>query len=959
MSRAAFYLVCLLTFGLRANGAETTIPRPEHPTPGAVRDHWLNLNGAWQFRFDPRDEGRNERWFAADAPGFDQTITVPFGWESELSGIKKPDYRGAAWYRRSFTVPDDFPKTSRVWLHFGAVDWQADVWVNGQHVASHEGGYTPFTADITDAMKPGGPSVVVVRAFDPTEPSLPTGKQVNWYTPTSGIWQTVWLESRPRGHIGQLRVETAIDPAAAHFQVGLVGLPKGESTVTVKSADPTVEPGSFKVTASGDEPAPRTALVEEAALSGKLSLTVREPKLWTPETPHLYDVTIELKMPDGQTDTVKTYFGLRTIARGKYGDAPFERILLNGKPVYLRAALDQSFNPRGIYTAPDDDFLKRDMIIAKTMGLNGLRIHIKPDEPRRLYWADHFGLLILEDMPNTWKQNESARKAWEATMREVVARDRNHPSIVTWVAFNETWGLGKPEDYKADRNTQTWVDSMVAAIRKLDPTRLVEDNSPCNYDHVQNTDLNSWHFYIDDHAGAKKHIANVVAQTRPGSTFNYCPGLAQGTAPLINSEYGGVSAGGGDRDISWCFRDLTTLLRKEPMIQGYIYTELSDIEWEHNGFVNYDRSPKVFGYDEFVPGMLVTELNGADFIGYDSPPVIVGRPNEPVSIPLFVSHYSERKGPPILRWWVSGYDDKADNIMASEPRSRPAEWTPYGVKSLEPITFSLPARPFVGAAIVTLRDSDNRRIAANFVNIVVKPERSLPRVERQGDHEVVLRFEPDAFARERWSGKPPAQKPRGKAYGRGKGFIEYRLHLPVAVLRAKPEAYEFRFEIASKADREKLDWPARTNRQDYPQTDARKWPSSIEISLNSNVVAREELEDDPADARGVLSHLARVDHGSYGELVEGEGPIPDAVKEELANRGTLILRLAVPDNAEHPGGLCLFGAETGQFPFDPTLIITTTEPLPPDLGVDPNRPLTTEPIVSREATRTTNVARSE
>ncbi len=177
-------------------------------------------------------------------------------------------------------------------------------------------------------------------------------------------------------------------------------------------------------------------------------------------------MTLELKDAAGKViDSIQTYFGLRTIGRGKYGDEPFERILLNGKPLYLRAALDQSFNPKGLYTAPDDDFLKRDMVIAKAMGLNGLRIHIKPDEPRRLYWADRFGVLILEDMPNTWQQNARARVAWEKTMREAVVRDRNHPAIIAWVAFNETWGLGKAEDYKKDRDTQQWVGRDGRAIR--------------------------------------------------------------------------------------------------------------------------------------------------------------------------------------------------------------------------------------------------------------------------------------------------------------------------------------------------------------------------------------------------------------------------------------------------------------------------------------------------------------
>src|SRR5262249_31272558 len=340
----------------------------------------------------------------------------------------------------------------------------------------------------------------------------------------------------------------------------------------------------------------------------------------------------------------------------------------------------------------------------------------------RLYWADKFGLLILEDMPNTWRQNAEARKGWEATMREAVARDRNHPSIVAWVAFNETWGLGRPDEYKKDKDTQEWVSRMVDAVRKLDPTRLVEDNSPCNYDHVENTDLNSWHFYIDDHAAAARHVADVVRQTEPGSGFNYCPGRAQGTAPLINSEYGGVSAGGGDRDISWSFRDLTTVLRRQPKIQGYVYTELTDIEWEHNGFVNYDRTPKVFSYDEWLPDMRPNELNGADFIGYEGPPCLVVKPGEKVTVPVFISHFSDRKATPRVRWWVTGYDDEANLTYPVTPRTRMGSWTEYGVKEQEPVSFVAPCRPFVGAVVLTLRDQDNPpRIAGNYMNLVVKP----------------------------------------------------------------------------------------------------------------------------------------------------------------------------------------------------------------------------------------------
>src|SRR5262249_18957716 len=276
-----------------------------------------------------------------------------------------------------------------------------------------------------------------------------------------------------------------IEPARVTFSIEAVGIPQGKPISLHAEARHTDEGPRFK---GIQEITPK-----DGPARFELTLDVPEPQLWTPETPNLYAVTPELRGEEpAQADRVETYFGLRTIRRGRYGDEPFERILLNGKPIYLRTALDQSFNPRGLYTAPDEEFIRRDMEITKSMGLNGLRIHIKPDEPRRLYWADRAGVLILEDMPNTWQQDPRARSAWEETMREAVVRDRNHPAIIAWVAFNETWGLGRPADYKKDRDTQRWVGEMVEAIRLLDPTRLVEDNSPCNYDHVADTDLNSW-----------------------------------------------------------------------------------------------------------------------------------------------------------------------------------------------------------------------------------------------------------------------------------------------------------------------------------------------------------------------------------------------------------------------------------------------------------------------------------
>ncbi|OHB66241.1 MAG: hypothetical protein A2V70_04985 [Planctomycetes bacterium RBG_13_63_9] len=922
----------LVAWAGAARGAvEEDIPRAEHPRPDLRRDDWLTLNGSWQFRFDPEDLGLQGQW-QTSGEGFDRRIVVPFCWESSLSGIADTSGQKIGWYRRTVEVPEAF-QGKHVWLRFGAVDWQAAVWVNGQELGRHEGGYSPFEFDITELAPPGKSATVVVRVYDATDPELPLGKQVpGWYTPVSGIWQSVWLEARATTYVDRLRLTPRCRKERWSLEVELDAVgPDGPIEIEVTSPDSTVQQdrGRFEL--------------KEGRGAYRASLEVKTPTLWTPEDPHLYDLEIRLGSADAPSDTVHTYFGLRTIGRGKYGDLAHEVILLNGEPVYLRGALDQSFNPEGIYTAPSDAFMRRDVEIAKAAGFNFLRIHIKAEEPRRLYWADRMGVLIMEDMPCTFKQSERARRAWESEMRATIERDYNHPSVFAWCLFNETWGLGGRR-YQSDRDTQDWVLRMWTEVKeKLDPTRLVEDNSACLYDHVA-TDVNSWHFYIDDDRRAREHIAEVVEKTRPGSPFNYVPGKVQGTAPLINSEYGAVSASGGDRDVSWGFRDLTTQLRRHELIQGYVYTELSDIEWEHNGVVNYDRSAKEFGYDAFVPGMTLADLQGADFVGFDTMPVLELAPGEEVTVPIFVSHFSARTGTPALRWWITGTDDQGEAV-SGQRQTVGVIWDRCRVTFQSPLRVSVPAgRPFVGALVLELLDAKGKRIAANFVNLIVRRFRSEPSADERrdvakdevfvkvlGPRSALVRFDPGAFASFRTDDVGSGWlEDRGKFYAHGACEVEYHLALPSFICDALPTQVTLMAELATKADDQLLDWPAERRSADYPQTQDRKYPGKVSVRLLNSDLWQFNLPDDPADARGVLSHQARYQHGSYGYLVRQQADLTKhvALREALRNEAFVPLVFRAVDGH----GLSIYGRRLGRYPIDPVLIIRTALELARPVG---------------------------
>jgi hypothetical protein len=686
-------------------------PRPEYPRPDRQRgtvegSDWLNLNGPWQFRFDPERRGLIDKWFEAETPDWREQIIVPFCWESlaawgegDSAGndnyystrvfvnpleVTRMNHRSAprfevGWYRRLVEIPDNQAWAGkRVILTIGAADFFTDGWCNGTHLGHNEGGYIPFEFDLTDALVTGGDgrrrALIVLRVEDPMDNSQqPVGKQWRWYTTTSGIWQTVFVEPRHAAHIGLFRFTSDIEKGTVHAQVRTEGT---DGNCTLHLAIKLHNAKQLEVSIPV-----RNGKAEQ-------KIEIPNPVLWDPNQPHLYPVVLRLREGERELDTVRTYFGMRKIDFEMSREGVPAALRLNGVARYLRGALYQSYYPDGVYTAACAETLRNDIRYAKQFGFNFLRVHIKIDDPLLLYWADKLGILLMADFPNFGEGGDTplGRDRFETMMRQGIDRDYNHPSIFAWCLFNETWGFGGQTGFiekllapphqagateaaleeKAKTKLpakgarpgmippQVWVQQMWELAKKLDSTRLVEDMSVCHWDHLEyylhcDTDINSWHFYMSDYEKAKEHIDKIVSSTFVGSSFNYVPGFLHKGQPLINSEYGGVGALDGDRDTSWSFKFLTNELRRHQQIAAYIYTELHDVEWEYNGFLNYDRTPKEFGYDPRI-------INESNALPLDSPPVRRVAPGERVLLEVASSHYSTLRHEEVwLHWALAGW----------------------------------------------------------------------------------------------------------------------------------------------------------------------------------------------------------------------------------------------------------------------------------------------------------------
>ncbi len=566
------------------------VPRPEYPQPQFERTEWMNLNGSWEFEFDDSNQGLDENW-AAGRPQFQRSIMVPFCFESPLSGIGDHAFHPYIWYRREFRVPEQWDGR-RLLLNFGAVDYKATVWVNGLLAGEHEGGHTPFRFDVTNLLTDGS-NVLTVRAEDPpSDRYLPRGKQ-HWeeksasifYTRTSGIWQTVWLEPVGHSYLERVRVNADMD---------------GNATFEARIARPAADL-QLVATVRYEGRMMAMSMAQVLGPRATVAVVVRDAQQWSPEEPCLYDVEFELRRGAEVIDRVKSYLGFRTVT------VDGGRVLLNGVPVYLRMVLDQGYWPESNLTPPSDEAIREDIRLTREMGFNGARKHQKVEDPRYYYWADRMGLLVSAEMANAYLFDDfyvaSVTREWS----EAVVRDYNHPSIIMWVPLNESWGIPNA----ADPRQQAHLRAMYWLTKSLDSTRIVIDND--GWEHTGDTDLFAIHDYTRAGAQLLERFQAVSGDEIPlplmGKMY-LAPGCRYNGSPLYLSEFGGVAyVIPGERALpegSWGYsgiepstdaaldriRGLYEAIAKLPRIAGVCYTQLYDVEQEVNGILTYDRRPK-------------------------------------------------------------------------------------------------------------------------------------------------------------------------------------------------------------------------------------------------------------------------------------------------------------------------------------------------------------------------------
>lgn len=894
-----------------------------HPRPDFERTNWLCLNGEWDFRLFPEGDEEQERSFALtsfETESYDQKIVVPFSWGSPLSGVKE-NAPGVGWYRTTV----EFITEERVFLCFGAVDYVADVFVNGQFAAHHQGGYTQFEVDVTEFWTSES-NTITVRTEDYRRSSQMVGKQ---YTgECQGIWQTVWLEARPQEYIQSFKFVTK---CTGDVELVVYTNAANESKVTASFGSQTFQ-----------------GIVQDGTATVHMHFDT--PKLWSPDSPYLYEGEIALTH-----DRVKTYFGIREIKAEKIGGRSYQWITLNNKPIYLNAVLDQAFHQEGYFTYPTDESMRDEAWRVKRLGLNTVRIHMKHELPRKLYWMDRLGVMVLADIPAFFgAPSDTAKAAFEEEWPAMIERDFNHPSLISWMLFNESWGLhsNKQDDNggqlipKKKRKylpeTQEWVRSVYRRTKKMDPTRLVDDNSATYFDHVE-TDINTWHFYIYGYTDLRNHLSEVIKNTYPGSRFNFVGNNAQTDAPLLNAECGmawGVEYTAGDSDLSWQYHYMINEFRLHDKLCGFIYTELHDTLNEADGYYHDDDRDRDWGYQDMCRGMSLRDLHAPDFLAVDCPPCRTMGPGEMAAIPLVLSSYSDAHHTTGLTvcWelWHDGLDGRVHD--AAGELSIPT--FDYGVTTLPVLNVRMPNDNAVAVLSLYLKDVTGNILSRNFTTFNVCA--NLP--------ENVAEWNPaalDVRSDNLWWRAHNGQK----LSVAGAGVAEIEIELPKRIRKNSINGLTLFLEAGAKRLLKKDDPNARKNLEvkrdrvhrdynpnSYFMSAEDQHPSELKVCINGEEISCIPLQNDWSDCRGVLSfhnqdemilgyphgdlvggilryygegekdHRHLDEMGSYGELIRIE--IPSRLIPYIAEEGRFKLELKAGE-----GGVAIYGRQSGRYPI--------------------------------------------
>lgn len=588
-----------------ASGQDGSYPRPQ-----LVRPAWVDLGGLWGFAYDDDNVGRDQHW--EDGAHFDRVITVPFPPESKASNIADTTFHPVVWYGRTITADDLLAaglgkQGTRLRLHFGAVDYRAEVWLDGRYLGSHEGGHTPFFFDITDTTDHGAEWLLVVRAEDdPHDVAQPRGKQDwqlephgIWYHRTTGIWQPVWLEAVPERYVARLAWSCDLTEATVQLDLELSARPATPVTVRVQLS--TTDALLADVQVRQAEPRSRTTITLPRQHNGQ----AYESLLWSPEHPRLIDATITVSPADLDTDsafrdTITSYLGLRSVgwAGGHF--------LLNDRPCYLRAVLTQGYWPETHLAAPDAAALQAEVQLIKDLGFNTTRVHEKIEDPRFLYWADRLGVLVWEEAPSSYEFSPTAVERTNREWADTIRRDISHPSIITWVPLNESWGV---QHIAHDPAQLAYAQALYHLTKALDPTRPVVTND--GWEHA-GSDLWTIHDYGITEAELTANYPDraTVRETMTGvGPLGRRMQLTDPTdrgQPVIVSEFGGISYAPTNPDVAWGYltaadadkfeqslRGLFTGLQTSPVLAGFCYTQLTDTLQEANGLTDPYRRPKL------------------------------------------------------------------------------------------------------------------------------------------------------------------------------------------------------------------------------------------------------------------------------------------------------------------------------------------------------------------------------